>query len=124
MEFSCRSDKNSKYYQTNAYDSLKRNNFSDEKESPDLGEERGRTRDRVDQRKIGSPVGPNEADEVDRLEKTGGDDNPPKFGRGLKNERGESSKDDEEREIKKDPQEEDPEKEFSWPVSFLCNKIP
>ena len=68
MELSHRSDKNSKDHQTNSYDSLKRNNFSDKKKSPDLGKERGRARDGVDQREVGHPVGLDEADEIDGLD--------------------------------------------------------
>jgi hypothetical protein len=37
---------------------------------------------------------------------------------------GEGSGADEEREIKKDPPEEDPEEELPWPVSSLCKEIP
>jgi len=68
MKLSYRSDKNSKYHQTNSYDSLKRNNFSDKEESPDLGEERCRARDGVDQREIGHSISLNEADEIDGLD--------------------------------------------------------
>jgi hypothetical protein len=68
MELSYRCDKNPQYYQTNSYDSLKRDNFSDKEESPDLGEERCGARDGVDQGEVGHPVGLDEADEIDGLD--------------------------------------------------------
>jgi hypothetical protein len=68
VELSYRSDKNSKYHQTNSYDSLKRKNFSDKKKSPELGKKRGRPRDGVDQGEVGHPVGLDEADKIDGLD--------------------------------------------------------
>jgi len=68
MELSHRSDKNSEDHQTNSYDSLKRNNFSDKEESPDLGEERCGARDGVNQGEVSNPVGLDEADEIDGLD--------------------------------------------------------
>lgn len=77
--------------------------FADEKDGPDLGEKGGRTGDRIDQRKVTSPVGPDQADEVDGLEKAGRDGETPEFGRSLKEEPWESSKGDEKWEVENDP---------------------
>jgi hypothetical protein len=68
MKLSYRSDKNPQDHQTNSYDSLERNHFSDKEESPDLSEERGRARDGVDQGEIGHPVSLDEAYEIDGLD--------------------------------------------------------
>jgi hypothetical protein len=68
MELSYRCDKNPQYYQTNSYDSLKRNNFSDKEESPDLGEERCGARDGVDQGEVGHSISLDEAYEIDGLD--------------------------------------------------------
>ena len=71
VELSYRCDKNPQYHQTDSYDSLERNNFSDEEEHPDLGEEGCRARDGVDQGEVGHPVGLDEADEIDGLDEAG-----------------------------------------------------
>ena len=98
--------------------------FSDKKDCPDLGEERGRTGDRVDQGKITPPIGCDQTDEIDRLEKTGGKGKPPESGGGLDEKGGKDTERYEKREIKDDAQEKDPEKKLSGPIPFLRKEIP
>jgi hypothetical protein len=89
-----------------------------------LGEQRGRAGDRVDQGQITSPIRCNKTDEIDRLEKTGGEGKAPECGRSLDEKGGKDAESNEKRKVKDDPQEEDPEEEFSWPVPSLSEEIP
>ena len=124
VEILQRDYKEADHHENDPSDSRWRKNFPDKKDRPDLGEEGGRTRDRVNQGEITSPIGSNKTDEIDRLEKAGGDGEAPEFGRGLKEEGWESSKGDEKWEVEKDSPQKNPEEEFSWPVPSLRKKIP
>lgn len=119
-----RDHKEADHYKNDPSDPSLRKSFPDKEDRPDLREERGRAGDRVDQGEIASPVGLNKTDEIDGLEKTGGDGETPEFGRGMGEKRRKNTKSDEERKIKDDTQEEDPKKEFSGPVSSLRKEIP
>ena len=124
VEILQRDHKEADHHKNDPPDSPPRKNFPDKGDRPNLGEERGRTRDRVDQGEITSPVGPDKTDEIDSLEKAGGDGEPPEFGRDLKEEGWESSNADEKWEVEKDPPQKDPEEEFERPVSSLGKEIP
>jgi len=124
VEILQRDHKEANHHKDDPPDSPRRKNFSDKKDRPNLGEERGRTGDRIDQGEITSPVGRNKTDEIDRLEKAGGEGEPPEFGRSLKEEGWKSSEGDEKWEVEKDSPQKDPEEKLSWPVSSLGKKIP
>lgn len=124
MEILQRDDEETDHHEDDSSDPPSRKNLPDKEDRPDLGEERGRAGDRVDQGEITSAVALNKTDEIDGLKKAGGESEPPEFGRGLKEEGWESSKGDEKWEVEKDSPQKDPEEEFSWPVSSLGKKIP
>jgi len=119
-----RDHKEADHHKDDSSDSSLRKNFPDKKDRPDLGEERGRPGDRVDQGEITSSIGCNKTDEIDRLEKAGGEGEAPECGRGVDEKGGKNTESNVKRKIKDDTQEEDPEEEFSWPVSSLGKKIP
>jgi len=124
VEILQRDDKEADHHKDDTPDSPLGKNFPDKEDRPDLSEERGGTGDRIDQGEITSPIGCNKTDEIDRLEKAGGNGEPPEFGRSLKEERWESPKGNEKWEVEKDSPQEDPEEEFSWPVPPLHKEIP
>lgn len=119
-----RDHKETDHHKDDSPDSPLRKDFPNKKNRPNLGEERGRARDRIDQGEITSPIRCNKTDEIDRLEKTGGEGKAPESGRSLDEKGGKDAKSNEKRKVKDDTQEEDPEEEFSWPVSSLRKKIP
>jgi hypothetical protein len=107
-----RDHKEADHHKDDPPDSPRRKNFPDKKDRPNLGEERGGTGDRIDQGEITFPVGRNQTDEIDRLEKAGGEAEAPECGRGVNEKGGKNSESNKKRKIKDDTQEEDPEKEF------------
>jgi len=124
VEILQRDHKEADHHKNDASDPPLRKNFSDKKDRPDLGEDRGRPGDRVDQGEITSPIGCNKTDEIDRLEEAGGEGEAPECGRGVDEKGGKDTESNEKRKIKDDTQEENPEEEFSWPVPSLRKEIP
>jgi hypothetical protein len=112
VEILQRDHKEANHHKNDTPDPPRRKNFPDKKDRPNLGEERSRTGDRVNQGKITSPIGCNQTDEIDRLEKTGGEGEAPEFGRGVEDKGGKNTESNEKRKIKENTREEDPEKKF------------
>jgi len=124
LEILQRDDKEADHHEDDAPDSPRRKNFPDKKNRPNLGEERGGTGDRIDQGEITFPVGRNQTDEIDRLEKAGGEGEAPEFGRGVDEKGRNNNENNKKGKIKDDTQEEDPEEEFPWPIPSLRKEIP
>jgi len=72
-----RDHKKADHHKNDASDPPLGKNFPDKEDRPDLGEERGRTGNRVNQGEITAPVGLNKTDEIDGLEKAGGNGETP-----------------------------------------------
>jgi hypothetical protein len=119
-----RDDKEANHHKNDPRNPSPRKYFANKKDGPDLGEERGRAGDRVDQGEITFPVGPNKTEEIDGFEEAGGSGKPPEFESGMGEQGGKDSETDEERKVEKDPPEKDPEKKFPWPISPLGEEIP
>jgi hypothetical protein len=77
VEILQRDHKEADHHKNDASDPPLRKNFPNKKDRPDLREERGRAGNRVDQRKIASPVGLDKTDKIDGLEKAGGNGETP-----------------------------------------------
>jgi hypothetical protein len=119
-----RDHKEADHHKNDSPDSPRRKNFPNKKNRPNLGEERSRTGDRIDQGEITFTVGRNKTHEIDRLEKARGEGEGPECGRGVDEMGGKNTESNKKRKIKDNTQKEDPEEEFSWPVSPLRKKIP
>ena len=98
--------------------------LSNEQGGPDLSEKRGRAGDGIDQGEVGSPIGPDQTENVEGLYETGEKHACPELGGELREEGGKGPEPKEKREVKQRAEQKDPEEEFQRPIPFFGKKIP